>query len=495
MWGCGWRLGRPHPYPCFHPLFFVPMPASNPPSSADLYATLAAGMGPTLHWFPEDVAVSRLAAVLAGMANTAGGSVLIGITPRSGQVQGVSDPAEVMDRVFQAALLTDPPLVLPVPRVQRSERGPVVWVSVPAGLPHVYSLEGRYLGREGAQTNPLLARRLRQLLMERGVIQFEAQVPPTAGLDDLDRDRVLAYVAALDLPGEVEPPTWEGALDVLLRRGCLKRAGEGLSPTYAALLLFGRHPQQWLPNATILAARFSGLTFADRFIKQDIGGPLPDQLRQAEIFVRENLRSVVRLVGLTHQETSEYPVEAVRELLVNAVAHRDYNQQGDTIHLNIFADRIEIHSPGGLPGPVTLDNLLEARFSRNAVIVQVLSDLGFVERLGYGLDRVVTVVRQNGLRQPRFEEVGGSFRVTLWGEPADAPDLPDLGAYQDLELNPRQQAALGYLARHRRITSREFQDLCPDVHPETLRRDLSDLVTRAVLIKVGDKRATYYILK
>jgi ATP-dependent DNA helicase RecG len=196
----------------------------------------------------------------------------------------------------------------------------------------------------------------------------------------------------------------------------------------------------------------------------------------------------------------EYPLEAVRELLVNAVAHRDYNQGGDSIHLNIFADRIEVHSPGGLPGPVNLDNLLQARFSRNAVIVQVLSDLGFVERLGYGLDRVVNVMRQNGLRTPQFEEIAGSFRVTLYGQPEEVEarkkvPAPDVLAYREAGLNPRQEMALGYLSQNRRITNREYQELCPDVHPETLRRDLVDLVTRDILIKVGDKRATYYILK
>jgi len=399
-----------------------------------------------------------------------------------------------------AALLVDPPLVLPIPAVKEIDRTRVVQITIPAGLPNVYSLEGRYLGREGTQTNPLPARRLRHLLVERGIVQFEAQPVPNTTLEDIDLQSVADYLetSGLSMNGPLE--------EILLRRGCLcwengRRRGDPskppLRPTYAGLLLFGYHPQQWLPNATILAARFSGIAFADRYIKKDIRGTLPDQLRQAETFVRENLRTVVRLVGLAHQETLEYPFEAVRELLVNAVAHRDYNQQGDTIHLNIFTDRIEVQSPGSLPGPVTLENLLEARFSRNAVIVQVLSDLGFVERLGYGLDRVVTVMHQNGLRPPRFEELAGSFRVTLFSESVTQPaaSLSDLTSYTDLDLNPRQEMALGHLSRHRRITNHDYQELCPDVHPETLRRDLADLVSRDILIKVGDKRATYYILK
>ncbi len=436
---------------------------------------------------------SRLATVLVGMANTEGGEVLLGVSPRSGRLQGLSDPERLKDLVFQAALLADPPLVLPMPRLMPTSAGQVMHIAVPSGLPQVYNLDGRFFGREGVQTNPLSARRLRQLLVERGVVQFELQAPPQATIDDLDPEKVEAYISLLDFRGDERPE------QILLRRGCLRlEAGsKNMLPSYAALLLFGRYPQRWLPAATILAARFSGTGFSDSYLKQDISGTLPEQLHQAEAFLRQNLRSVVRLSGLRHEETLEYPVEAVRELLVNAVAHRDYNLQGDIIHLNLFADRIEVHSPGDLPGPVNLENLLQARFSRNAVIVQVLADMGYVERLGYGLDRVVTVMRKEGLPPPRFEELAGSFRVTLYGNGAEQAEAvhPDLAAYRQLELNPRQEQALNHLLQNKRITNRDYQELCSDVHPETLRRDLADLVSRGVLIKVGDKRATYYILK
>ena len=470
---------------------------------SDIRVKLEQGMDSTLHWFPATVPLSHLASVLVGMANMVGGKVLLGVAPRSGKVQGIPDADEALDRVFQAALLADPTLILPVPRLFKVEHSAVLLITVPSGLPHVYSLDGRYLWREGSRTIPIPAQQLRRLLLEREVVQFELQTPPDASLDDLDPLKVANYVKALNLPGDEFPEA------TLLRRGCLRHEGGSIGvenplaslsmrPTYAALLLFGKHPQQWLPNATILAARFSGTTLADRFIKQDIVGTLPDQLLQAEAFVRENVRSVVRLVGLTHKETREYPLEAVRELLVNAVAHRDYNIQGDNIHLNLFADRIEVHSPGGLPGPVTLENLLEARFSRNAVIVQVLSDLGFVERLGYGLNRVLEVIQREGMSAPKFEEIAGTFRVTLYAaahEQFELSSLQLLEAYQELDLNPRQQQALGFLLRSRRLTNKDYQQLCPEVHSETLRRDLVDLVKRDILIKVGDKRATYYILK
>jgi ATP-dependent DNA helicase RecG len=458
--------------------------------STEINLLLLKGMGLGLHWFPEDFAPERLAATLAGMANSGGGTVLIGIAPRSGHVQGVKHPQECLDKIFQAALSVEPTLVLPIPRfITVDEQNKVFLVSVPEGLPHVYSLDGRYFGREGRQTQPLSARRLRQLLLERGAISFESRVPPGAELEDLDSDQVAAYLEAVGLAGVLSPG------EALLQRGCLQRVDGRLKPTYAALLLFGRHPQQWLPGSTILAAQFHGPAFSDHFIKQEFAGTLPDQIRRAEAFVRESLRQVVRLSGLVRQEVSEYPLEAVRELLVNAAAHRDYNIQGDSIHLNLFADRLEVQSPGTLPGPVNLDNLLEARFSRNAIITQVLSDLGFVERLGYGLDRVVAVLRQNNLMAPRFDETAGCFRVTLFGPLEDEPEPPDLSVFQQMNLNARQERAVAFLVSNRRITNRAYQDLCPGVHSESLRRDLADMVAKGLLLKIGDKRATYYILK
>jgi ATP-dependent DNA helicase RecG len=477
-----------------------------PKSETDLQTILIQGMSQELHWFPEDVPLSRLAGVLVGMANSQGGCVLLGIAPRAGQVIGLQNPEAALDRLFQAALLVDPPLVLPIPqRVQVLPHGneplrQVLWVTVPTGLPQVYSIDGRYLGREGDQTHPLSARRLRELLIERGGVQFESRTPLEADLEDLDPIQIQAYLDRLGQTGNMSK--FLSAEELLFRRGCLRRIDGQLRPSYAALLLFGRYPQQWLPNATILAGRFPGLTLSDVYLKREIGGTLPDQLSDVESFAQSNLKRVVRLVGLTNQETLEYPYEAVRELLVNAVAHRDYTQQGDNIHLFVFADRLEVHSPGELPGPVTLENLLEARFARNAVITQILSDLGFVERLGYGLNRVMESISQAGLPSPQFVETSGDFRVILHNDLGSLssnqsvrPTTFDMSIFQDLELNPRQKLALNFLARNQRITSHQYQELCPGVHPETLRRDLADLVGQGIMIKVGDKRATYYILK
>jgi ATP-dependent DNA helicase RecG len=461
-------------------------------------------MGSEMHWYAEGVDVSTLAVTLAAMANSNGGIVIIGVSQKAKKILGVRSPAEIFDHAFQSMLFTEPSLVLPMPQVIRNRGKQLVFITVPPGLPNVYSVDGRYYGRSGNRDVPLSPRLLRRLLIDRGAVQFESQVPPGSSLNDLDLEKMRSYALSLDVMETVaEKGTNQERVDndwlmVMVRRGCLQLAGDEFLPTYAGILLFGNAPQQWLPSASILAARFLDTTFSDEFIRQEIRGSLPDQLRQVEGFLRTNMRSLVRMVGLTHQEMPEYPFEAVRELLVNAVAHRDYNAQGDTIHVHMFSDRVEIHSPGGLPGPVNLENLLQARFARNAVITQVLADMGFVERLGYGLDRVVKSMREFGLPSPRFEEVARTFRVTLlngFDQFHKNVETPDISQYNQLDLSPRQQKVVGYLLQKPRITNRAYQELCPDVHAETLRRDLADLVSKGVIIKVGDKKSTYYILK
>src|SRR5690606_14945796 len=162
---------------------------------------------------------------------------------------------------------------------------------------------------------------------------------------------------------------------------------------------------------------------------------------------------------------------------------------------------MEVISPGGLPGPVTIDNIKEERFSRNPIIVQILSDLGYIERLGYGVDRVYDLMRERQLRAPQFEETSGGFRAVLFnqtepqaaGKPRSETATPYFGEYRGIPLNPRQEAAIAFLnSGNSRITNSDLQSLCPDVHPETIRRDLADLVTKNILKKLGEKRGSYY---
>jgi ATP-dependent DNA helicase RecG len=132
----------------------------------------------------------------------------------------------------------------------------------------------------------------------------------------------------------------------------------------------------------------------------------------------------------------------------------------------------------------------------SALVVAVLSDMGFIERLGYGIDRILRLAADAGLPVPRFEETAAGFRLTLLGHGAGLLGSDrDARRWRQLNLNERQEKALAFLAERGRITNRDYQELSPDVSPETIRRDLADMVEKDLILKIGDKRATYYIVK
>jgi ATP-dependent DNA helicase RecG len=446
--------------------------------------------GPDLVYKSEATTPANLAETLVAFANGGGGTILLGVDPRSGEPRGLQDPEEALDRALQAALAIDPPLIIPVPQAVDVGGQPLLTVSVPSGLSHVYSYRGKYLVRDGRHNRPLSPRQLRRLMMERGAVSFEGLVPEGARLDDVDWEKAEQYLASL--PGLRALPREEA----LLRRGCLAQNGAGLRPTYAGLLLFGQDPQRWAPSAEIMLARYAGKAMGDRFIKEEVRGTLPQQIRRAEAFVADNMRRSARLAGLERIEETEIPMEAVREAIVNAVAHRDYQIRGDEIRVLMFSDRIEFYSPGRLPGHVTVDNLVDERFSRNETLVQILSDLGFIERLGYGIDRMMRLMARAGLPPPSFEETAAGFQVTLAGRGEGlGREETEARRWRHLGLNERQELAVDYVAEHGRITNREYQELAPDVSAETIRRDLADMVQKDLLLKIGKKRATYYIFK
>jgi ATP-dependent DNA helicase RecG len=451
-------------------------------TSADLKKLLNAGPSARIEVLtPAAATPERLARSLVALANARGGVLIVPLSAKT-----KIEPAEARDRAMQALLLSEPRLIVPLPYfIANGEAAPdALVVEVPEGLPNVYSLDGRYLAREDSRNALINARTLRELMLVRGEGTWESASPSGSSRDDLDWKKVDAY-AAKAAAGD------DSAEELLLRRGCLIKRSRQYKPTFAGLLLFGRQPQRWVRGAEILCARFKGDEMDDAFARQTIGGTLPDQIRKAELFLAEHAAQRSRIKAWQRSDESGYPPGVLREAVVNAVAHRDYRLTGNQIHVLMFADRVEVRSPGTLPGHITLKNLLRERYSRNEAIVQVLADMGFIERLGYGIDRMIRSMKEAEQQPPQFEETDAGFTVTLYAKSAgDAAAAAPQTAQQE-----RLHKMLAFMKRSGRITNRDYQELCPDVNPETLRRDFVDMVERGTIMRIGDKRGTYYILK
>ncbi|MFN2168656.1 MAG: ATP-binding protein, partial [Anaerolineae bacterium] len=227
--------------------------------------------------------------------------------------------------------------------------------------------------------------------------------------------------------------------------------------------------------------------------RDEISGPLAQIIERTYSILMQEMRVEAVVKGLRREERTEYPQIAVREALVNAVCHRDYRLSGRRIEIRMFDDRLEVHSPGGLPGYITIDNIVEEHFSRNPRLVNGLYHWNYIEELGLGIDKMIEAMVQAGHSQPSFKATPHSFTVTLENLRERTP-VRGAAAWES-SMNERQLRAVQFMKEHGRITSRDYQELCPDVTAETLRLDMVDLTERGIVLKVGVKRGTYYILK
>jgi ATP-dependent DNA helicase RecG len=433
--------------------------------------------------------IPLLAETLVALSNSDGGTILIG-ADESGQVTGrvYGDEVEV---ALQAAVRECRPPVEARWHQAAGEEG-LAFAVVVTRSPELHSLaDGRVLVRTGAENRPLSGEEIRQLAATKSTGDFEMESAPGARREDFDDEVIAEFVAKWE---ERHHQAITGSADDLLHE--IGALDEHRRPTVVGVLLFASNPRAFLPQSGLTFVKFLGTQPRGEAgqpgygRREEIGGPLARIIQRAFELVGEEMRIGAVVTGLERQERAEYPIAAVREALVNAVAHRDYRLGGRRIEVRMFSDRMEISSPGGLPGFITVDNIVEEHFSRNPRVVSALYQWGYIEELGLGVDLMIEEMVRAGHPPPTFRDSPYSFTVTLYNV-RERPAVPTWTRV----MNERQARALAYVQERGRITNREYRQFCPDVSSETLRLDLVDLVERNILLKVGDKRGTYYILK
>jgi ATP-dependent DNA helicase RecG len=457
----------------------------------------------------------KLAETLVAFANTDGGTIVLGYDERGKQTARVA-PEDVESTLRTAAGLTTPPVRAALEPSDSASGGPALIIRVPRSV-DLHSLrDGRVFVRAAGENRPLTGDEIRNLATSKATGDFEAETVAGATLADFDDDVIAEYIAKREARTrrkvELDGATAQQAVPLLKDIGALDQRGH---PTIAGILLFGKSPQAFLPHSGVVFVKFPGVEPRGEGgrvgygRREEINGPLARVIERTWQVIFEEMRVGAIVKGLEREEVLEYPEFAVREALVNAVCHRDYRLRGRRIEVRKFADRMEIISPGGLAGFITLDNIIEEHFSRNPRIVQGLFQWGYIEELGLGVDRMIEDMVAAGHPAPKFNATAYSFTVTMSNvrerravhnitlapAPAVAAEVTASTASGALTVNERQARALQYIRDHGRVTNKDLQILYPNVTPETLRMDLADLVEKGVLMRVGEKKGTYYILK
>ena len=329
-----------------------------------------------------------------------------------------------------------------------------------------------------------------QYLSDTGLLRLKPYDESTctgASIDDISPEKIAWFLSVAKK--ERKFPLKEGVPP----EGVLSHLNllDGTQPTHAAVLLFGKNPQKFIPVAEVKCLSFHGMAIEKPIPSYQIyTGTLFDQVDQAADFVlsKLNRRVLPRDESPVSDTGYEIPAPAMQEALVNAVAHRDYTSRA-AVQVMIFVDRVEVWNPGALPSDLTLDSLKVEHPSipRNPLIAHPLYLSHYIEKAGTGTLDMITYCKAAGLPDPGFEQRGGQFVVTFWRDWLTDAVLAELG------VSDRQIIIIRFVKEKGKITSSDILKLMA-VSRQSAYRDLADLVHRRVLEKKGESRkGSYYV--
>ena len=394
---------------------------------AELQDILEAGEGSKVEFKRDGIRPEQLAREIVSFANMNGGRILLGVED-DGTVSGVRRDnlqAWVMDTVIGRCVV---PPIIPDYEEVAMDGGEVAVIDVPAGVAKPYAVKRGerldYYLRIGNTCQLASREQMARLFESGGLVSVEKMPVHGSDAEELDDRRLREYFERI--LGDDDADDWQRKL---LYRDLLVDTGRGdVRCSYAAYALFASEPRRRLPQAGLRLMVFPGPDMdydasLDEVLdlpfvglgEQTLGKFIEQSLPERTLSYLQPHISHERLSGMTRRRFWDYPVEVIRELLVNAFAHRDWTRQNDT-RVVVYRDRMEVTSPGALPNGMTIDKIKAGQQSpRNTHIVRILRDYGLMDDRGMGIRRkVIPLMRERNGTEPDFEVTGDYFNVTLW---------------------------------------------------------------------------------
>lgn len=411
---------------------------------------------------------------IGAMANGAGGALLF---------SNMSDEAALQHGLQKISTNTQP-AILPEWEMHEHEGARVIALRIHEAPIKPVAVFGKCYQRRGATNYLLSAAEIARLHFESLGKSWDALPNDSAALDELDENKLRAFIKQTNEKRRRQLDEHAPSTDILAREALLANG----KLTLASLLLFAKNPQRFVPHARIKAGRFKSETLI--VDDQEIAGNLFEQVNAAFAFIQKHLSVRLIITGQPQrEEVWDYPLEALREALINAVCHRDYTIAIET-QIRVYDDHIVIWNPGALPPSLRVEDLKGRHQSvpRNKLISTIFYEAGLIEKWGSGTNRIIEECRKYGLADPEWREQQGLMFI-MRKDAFTEDHLLELG------LHERQIKAVAYVKKRRRITNQEYQELT-EVKKRTASDELRDLEERNIFERVGSTgKGTYYKLK
>ena len=361
-----------------------------------------------------------LAQDISGFANAEGATIVIGINDKTRELEGINSAGEShINELINAANSCCRPM--PAVREEfldiinskgKPDRLLLLHIA-PSKEQIIRTTSDQTYLRIADKTKPIVGENLRNLEYSKGARHYEDEFHLYARLEDMDTELLEKYKSCIGAEGMANE-------QVLRARGFLQQVNGEWRLTNAAVLLFARNIRQFYPNCRVRFLRYDGTeskvgTSINLIKDETIEHPLMRIIEKAKEFIRTQLRDFTRLNTTTgkFEVIPEYPEFAWVEGITNAIVHRDYSMTGLFIKVTMYDDRLEIESPGQLPGIVTLKNIRESRFARNPTISRTLTECGWVRELNEGVPRIYADMKDFFLDEPEYSEPQGRVRLVL----------------------------------------------------------------------------------
>jgi ATP-dependent DNA helicase RecG len=479
---------------------------------------------------PSDVEVksargglpSSVVETISAFANGTGGTLLLGIDEAAGFAPAAGFDAPAMrDALADAcANKVEPPCRAPI-EIEEVEGALVVRLDVPeldpVEKPCFVATRGVYASsfvRGGDGDRRLSHYEVTQLLSNRSQPTHDRDPVAGATPADLDDDLVGAYLARVRRRSPAFRATDRERL--LVRLGVLTTDADGvLRPTVAGLLCLGEYPQEFFPQLFVSFVVLPGLRMGEiapdgrRFLDNEtITGPIPSMVADVVAVAIRNMRAGAIVTGVGREDRYDYPLGVIRELIVNALMHRDYSPaaRGAQVQVELYPDRLVVGSPGGLFGPITVADLGSEEHpstSRNQTLAAMLADVevpgsrgeALCENRGSGLLSVMAELRRAGMSPPEFDVKPGRVTVIVPQHALLAPEtVAWIGSLRQVGLSDEQHLALAMMRTAGRVTNAMLQAWGVDRF--SAGRALKDLVSRGIAASTGGRRyASYHLVE
>lgn len=441
----------------------------------------------TLEFKRELPSKQELVKTIIGFCNLYGGRLVLGVDDH-GEILGIPEESidALMENIQRSIFDSCTPTIIPEIHSQRIEDKLILIVEVSEGMnkPYYHQSKGLEEGtyyRMGKQTMKATPEIIQELQWQSKGKSPDMKPIYQASIDDLDLNAVDKFFRnRIQKPDE---PSRFSLEELMLHYKILIKEHQRLVPSMAGLLLFGKRHQDYIPEAFIIGTHFAGISGREAIATKDFTKTLFDQFEECVSFVVSRLNRQFTIKGAgPRDERLEIPEIALREVILNAIVHRDYFLPGPT-KVAIFDDRVEIFSPGTFPGPLNSSNLeMGLTYIRNFVISRIMREAGYIEKLGSGFLTLFKSYREAHLPTPIVMEGPGFVKCILPRPSLHRSEAPQEYAEQQLiklllitdEIKPSDVIRLLSVSR------------------ATATRLLKKLVEQGLIIKIGKGSATRY---